>query len=493
MAEDLAAVGVAVAVVLVALGAVPVLAGVYQYLLVPVHGVRNHLGRSDAVLPRVVVVVPAWNEAAVLAASLERLMHLEYPPDRLRVVVVDDASTDDTPAVVGAQAQRWPGRIVHLRRDQGGQGKAHTLNHGLEFVLADDWCEAVLITDADVIFLPDSLRRMTRHLADPEVGAVTGYIREGTRRPGTVSRFVGFEYITAQAAARRAQNVLGALACLAGGAQLHARDSLVAVGGRIDTTTLAEDTYTTILTQLGGRRVVFDPYALVLAEEPDSITALWKQRVRWARGNVRITTHFRDVWFRPSRRHRLGTPSFGLIWFSVFLLPVANLAASAGLVSLYLLDSVVALQVFRGLWWLSATAYIFVTLTSLLIDTATARRSWWQGLTFPGIGALVVMTAAWFPGFLERTVPGWFGREGIPPGTGWWIVLLYSWNALAMALAWGLKVLDGAGVRRLSRWLLYVVGFGPLLCAISLDAYWREWRKAATVWDKTEKTGRVLG
>jgi cellulose synthase/poly-beta-1,6-N-acetylglucosamine synthase-like glycosyltransferase len=493
MADDLAAVGVAVAVVLVAFGAVPVLTGVYQYLLVPVHGLRNHLSRSAAYLPRVVVVVPAWNEAAVLADSLDRLMRLEYPPDRLRVVVVDDASTDDTPEVVAAQAGRWPGRIVHLRRDQGGQGKAHTLNHGLEFVLADDWCEAVLITDADVIFLPDSLRRMTRHLADPEVGAVTGYIREGTRRPGSVSRFVGFEYITAQAAARRAQNVLGALACLAGGAQLHARTSLVAVGGRIDTRTLAEDTYTTLLTQLTGRRVVFDPYAVALAEEPDSITALWKQRVRWARGNVRITTHFRDVWFRPSRRHHLGSVSFGLIWFAVFLLPVANLAASAGLICLYLLDSVVALQVFRGLWWVSAAAYLFVTLTSLLIDTATARRSWWQGLTFPGIGALVVMTAAWFPGFLERTVPGWFGRAGIPPGTGWWITLLYTWNALAMGLAWGLKVLDGAGARRLSRWLLYVVGFGPLLCAISLDAYWREWRGAAAVWDKTEKTGRVLG
>jgi cellulose synthase/poly-beta-1,6-N-acetylglucosamine synthase-like glycosyltransferase len=494
VADTLTAVAVALGVTFVALGVVPVLAGVYQYLLVPVHGLSNHLGRCEPYLPRIAVLIPAWNEGAVLQASLERLMRLEYPPERLRAFVVDDASTDDTPEVVTAQVARHPGRIVRLRRDQGGQGKAHTLNHGLAVVLADDWAQAVLITDADVIFLPDSLRRMTRHLADPKVGAVTGYIREGTGHPGSVARFVGYEYITAQAAARRAQNVLGALACLAGGAQLHRRDSLIEVGAQIDTSTLAEDTFTTILTQLNGRTVVFEPYATVLAEEPDSINALWKQRVRWARGNVRITTHFRDVWFRPSRRHRLGSVSFGLIWFSVFLLPIAGLAAAGGLVGLYLADEVVALQAFRALWWVSATAYLFVTLTSLLIDTRTARRSWFQGLTFPGIGALAVMVAAWFPGFLEQTVPGWFGAAGIAPQTGWWVLLLYSWSALAILLAWGLKQLDRLpGLHRASGWLLHVVGFGPLLCAISLDAYWREWRKTAAVWDKTEKTGRVVG
>jgi cellulose synthase/poly-beta-1,6-N-acetylglucosamine synthase-like glycosyltransferase len=155
----------------VAAGIIPVVAGLVQYLLVPVHAFRNHLGAAAPYLPRVVVVVPAWNEGAVLGASLERLMRLEYPPERLRVYVVDDASTDDTPDVVLAKADQYPGRIVHLRRAQGGQGKAHTLNHGIRHALADDWMQALLIMDADVIYRPDSLRRMTRHLADPDVGA----------------------------------------------------------------------------------------------------------------------------------------------------------------------------------------------------------------------------------------------------------------------------------------------------------------------------------
>lgn len=342
---------VAVLVGLVGVGLVPAVAGVYQYLLVPVHGFRNHLRRAGPAVPRVAVLVPAWNEGAVLGASLDRLMRLEYPTDRLRVYVVDDASTDDTPDVVRTRAAEHPGRIFLLRREQGGQGKAHTLNHGITHLLADDWMQALLVMDADVIYRPDALRRMTRHLADPEVGAVTAYIREGSRRPGAVARFIGYEYATAQACARRAQNVMGAIACLAGGAQLHTRENLEAIGGRIDTTTLAEDTVTTFLTQLGGRRVVFDGQAVVLAEEPESVRALWKQRVRWARGNVQITHRFRRLWFRPARGHGLGRFDFGLVWFSVFALPFTLLAAAAVLVGLYLAAPGTAAAVFGELWW----------------------------------------------------------------------------------------------------------------------------------------------
>ena len=116
------------------------------------------------------------------------------------------------PGCCARKERQYPGRVFHLRREVGGQGKAHTLNHGLEQVLADDWMQAVLIMDSDVIYEPDSLRLMTRHLADPEVGSVNAYIKEGSRPGNYMTKFIGYEYITAQAAARRSQNVLGAVA-----------------------------------------------------------------------------------------------------------------------------------------------------------------------------------------------------------------------------------------------------------------------------------------
>ena len=62
-------------------------------------------------------------------------------------------------------------------------------------VLADEWTEAVLIMDADVIFARDSLRKMSRHLADEKVGAVTAYIAEGSRDRNYLTRFIAIEYV----------------------------------------------------------------------------------------------------------------------------------------------------------------------------------------------------------------------------------------------------------------------------------------------------------
>ena len=179
--------------------------------------------------------------------------------------------------------------MFHLRREKGGQGKAHTLNHGIKKILAENWAEAVMIMDADVLFEPITFGAWSGTLPIPRSVASRPTSRKAASPASLLSRFIAFEYITAQAAARRAQNVMGGLPCMAGGAQLHSRENLLAIGGAIDTSTLAEDTYTTIKTQLAGRRALFDANAVVWAEEPDSVTALWKQRLRWGRGNLQIT------------------------------------------------------------------------------------------------------------------------------------------------------------------------------------------------------------
>lgn len=482
-------------IALVLAGAIPLVAGCYQFLLAGLHAFRVRTPRA-ACYPRVALVIPAWNEAAVIERTLDRLLALEYPGDRLRIYVVDDASTDATPELVKAKAAEHPGRIFHLRRERGGEGKAHTINHGLRTIRADDWYEAVLVIDADVIFTPPSLRRMTRHLADPGVGAVTGYIKEGSRPGNWMTRFVAFEYVTAQAAARRAQNVLGAQACLAGGAQLLRRESLEQVGGEIDTTTLAEDTVTTLGVQLAGKRVVFEPYAVVWAEEPRTVTGLWKQRLRWGRGNVQVTRRFRGVWLHRGRGS-LGGVGFALIWFSVFLMPVFMLTSSAALVTLWAIDRGQSLEVFRTLWFLNVVTYLFVTLSSFSIDAATARRTWREGLLFPGVVSLLIILYALYPPLFDETIAGWLRDAGIDPGDGLAtgvLLFTYVWLSASMLAAWLVKLLDARFGRRV-RWvvapLVYVVGYGPLLCAITAAAYVKEARGAAMTWDKTEKTGAV--
>lgn len=479
---------------LVLIGAVPLVISAIQFLLIGLHGWRNHYDRVAPCYPRVAVLVPAWNEGAVIGATVDRLLTLDYPADRLRVVVVDDASTDDTPDVVADRARRNPGRVVHLRREEGGQGKAHTLNHGLAELLSDDWMEAVLIMDADVIYRRDSLRKMTRHLADPTVGAVTAYIKEGSQARAAVNRFVGYEYITAQAAARRSQNVQGVMACLAGGAQLHRRDNLEELGGRIDTETLAEDTVTTFQTQRNGRRVVFEGNAVVLAEEPADVAALWRQRLRWARGNIAVTRRFSDVWFRRRREPRMGGILFGLSWFSILLLPLVMIAGSTSLLVLYLLDPSLAWSAFHGLWVINLVTFVFITAFTLMIDPSVGRRTVVEAFLFPGLVSFAIIVATCFPALASWSVDQVSEILSVDRTTLVRIVTLlaYSWLALCMVVAWLAKVV---AVRRpgsrLSPALVYVAGYGALLCAVTFAGYVEELRGAEMTWDRTVKTGKV--
>jgi len=481
---------------LVIVGAFPELAASWQFLLVAGHFWRNHYGACAPVFPRTAILIPAWNEAAVIGASIDRLMALEYPREALRIFLVDDASTDETPEVAAAKAAQYPGNVIHLRRSKGGQGKAHTLNHGLAVILGDEWMEALLITDADVIFTPDSLRKMTRHLADPQVGAVTAYIKEGSRPGNYLTRFIGYEYITAQAAARRGQNVLGAIACLAGGAQLHTRTNLLALGGRIDTTSLAEDTFTTFQTQLNGRRVVFEPHATVWAEEPGSISGLWKQRLRWARGNVQVTRRYRTLWFRPRRGHRLGSVSFGTFWFCLFLQPVFMIVSSISLLTLYFANFPRAWLAFHILWIINAATYIFITGCALLIDPQTARHTWRQGVLFPGAVNLAIVIYTCFPRLFRDAAHRVLAAGHFSPAHGYLvgaILFIYAWPAASMAVAYLAKAAEPHRFGRfISPLVVYIVGYGSLLCASTFASYVKELRGAEMKWDKTEKTGKVV-
>jgi cellulose synthase/poly-beta-1,6-N-acetylglucosamine synthase-like glycosyltransferase len=483
---------------LVIVGAVPLLVASYQFLLIGFHFRCLHYDRCAPVFPRTAILIPAWNEAAVIASSVDRLMQLEYPPGRLRVFVIDDASTDETPDVALAKAAQYPGRVFHLRREVGGQGKAHTLNHGLAAVLADDWMQAVLIMDSDVIYEPDSLRLMARHLADPGVGSVTAYIKEGSRPGNYLTRFIGYEYITAQAAARRSQNVLGAMACLAGGAQLHSRANIEAIGGRIDTGSLAEDTITTFKTQLRGARVIFEPHAVVWAEEPGAIGGLWKQRLRWARGNIQVSRLFARVWFRPGRGHRLGGVSFGLFWFTLLLQPILMICASASLITLYFIDQSLAWNAFHALWITNVLTFVFITVFALLIDPGTGRRVWREAIFFPGAVSLIIMLAAIAPAPLRFVAYHALSLVGATAlrGYGSEIELFtYAWLGGSMAVAYLAKVAETRLPRRIgvvtSQILVYLAGYGSLLCAVTFAAYVKELRHADASWDKTEKTGKV--
>jgi hypothetical protein len=209
---------------------------------------------------------------------------------------------------------------------------------------------------------------------------------------------------------------------------------------------------------------------------------------------VQVSRIYRKVWFRPGRGHHLGNIAFGLSWFSIFLLPFAMLLSSIGLIGLLLLQSDLAQTVFRALWVTASLSFLFSMLVGIQLDPRTGRHAWREAFLFPGLISFVVMIAALFPGLIEEWLPSLFGLRLLPVGETILTVFVYIWISAAMLGAWGARAVEKTRAGRwLSPLLLYLVGYGPMLCAITVDSYIKEWRHADASWIKTEKVGRVLG
>jgi cellulose synthase/poly-beta-1,6-N-acetylglucosamine synthase-like glycosyltransferase len=142
--------------------------------------------RKGDVLPSVSVIVPAHNEEDVIRARVENLLALDYPADRLEILVASDASEDATDAIVKEIAGREP-RVRLVRCPRGG--KLATINR----VFREGRGEVLAFTDANTRWERDALRALVRSFADPDVGYVTGrlHLREadGTNREGVYWRY----------------------------------------------------------------------------------------------------------------------------------------------------------------------------------------------------------------------------------------------------------------------------------------------------------------
>jgi len=473
--------------IIILIGTLPIITLLLQLFIAGLHGIRNHYAKCKDYLPRVAILVPSWNEAEVISQSLVKLVNMDYPLALLRIYVIDDASTDNTRELVGEKIKQHPENIFYIHREKGGQGKSHTLNAGLKIVLDEPWAEAIMIIDADVGFEKNTLKKMTRHLADPAIGAVTCYVKVSQTPGNFMVHCIAAEYILAQAIARRAQNVTRALACLAGGAQLHTRENLLRIGGQINTTTLAEDTYTTFLTQIYHHRAIFEGNCIVRAEEPDNLLAFWKQRFRWARGNIQITKAFKHLWFRPRHSSRLGGIFFGMTWFSTLLMPFFMITTSISLILLLLINPTRSWLLFRLFYLISATSYIFSMLLSFAIDPKTMRRAWFACLVFPGLISVCMMVISFLPISLDKV----WADHGLTNTFSWHEALLLmmdAWVSLCMLFAW---LTYRLAKTKAPAWLvnlcIIIVGYGPVLCTITFLAFIAETRKSSTVWDKTEK------
>lgn len=249
----------------------------------------------DTWTPSVAVFVGCKNEELVVDGMVTALLALDYPADRLTLVVVDDGSDDSTGSRLDAWVLREPRlRVLHRPPGSGG-GKSGALNDALDLVDA----EVAVVFDADHEPERTALRRLVRHFRDPVVGAVMGrcVIRNGrdSRMAGTV--FVDF--LSGYLVNEYGRQALFELPAY-GGANCAVRMSTLRSLGGWNPHTVTEDTDLTLRVLIAGQRVRYDLSAVDFEEAVVSAQRFWKQRYRWARGHHKC---FRDYW-RPLVRSR---------------------------------------------------------------------------------------------------------------------------------------------------------------------------------------------
>jgi len=338
--------------------------------------------------PFVTVVVPAYNEGVVIENCLRSIVRSRY--DSYEVIAVDDGSSDDTFARMETLAAEF-GQITAVRQENSGKGAA--LNTGLARARGS----VVMLVDADGLFGPHTITRMLRGFTDEGVGAVCGNDRP-VNLDRIQTRFLALISHLGTGLMRRAMSELHCLPIVSGNIGAFRSDVLAATGP-LREDTVGEDLELTWRVYGVGRRIAFAPHALLYAESPSTPRALWRQRVRWARGLLQV-----------SRQHwrMIGNPRYGMFGpflfynsFTQIVVPFLQVLGILVIAGLVLADRVPAapVELWQLLLLVGLPLSILLLVVAVLLDRSPADlRHVWTLPAWPiysSLMTLVMIKAVW--------------------------------------------------------------------------------------------------
>jgi peptidoglycan-N-acetylglucosamine deacetylase len=262
--------------------------------------------------PEVSILIPAYNEEAVIVNTVRAALASKY--SKLEVLVIDDGSADRTAELVNANFGR--DRRVRLLL-QTNHGKPAALNHALSEAIG----EIVVSIDADTIVDPDAVPRLVRHFADPRVGAVAGNVKV-INRNRWITRWQALEYITSQNLEKRAFDLLNCIPVVPGAVGAWRTDLLRSNDG-FSGDTVAEDTDLTLTIRRNGWKILYDEDAIGRTEVPETVNTLVRQRFRWTFGTLQAVWKHRDTAGKP-RYGTLGWIAIPNIFLFQIILPLVS-------------------------------------------------------------------------------------------------------------------------------------------------------------------------
>lgn len=241
---------------------------------------------TSAIEPTVTIVIAAYNEAASIAATISNKLALDYPTEKLEIIVISDGSTDGTDSIV----EGFAGERVRLIRQEPRAGKTSALN----LAVPTAGGEILVFSDANSLYDPQALRRLVANFADPHVGYVTGKMiytnPDGTLIGDGCSAYMKYENFL-----RAAESGFGSVVGVDGGI-----DAMRKALYRPMQSDQLPDFVQPLKVIEQGYRVVYEPEALLMEPTLNTSKDEYRMRVRvalrafWALHDMRQLLFFRS-------------------------------------------------------------------------------------------------------------------------------------------------------------------------------------------------------
>ncbi|MHA7057245.1 glycosyltransferase family 2 protein [Aquimarina sp. M1] len=245
---------------------------------------------TDKELPLCTVIVPAYNEGALVYKTLQSLVESDYPIEKLQIISIDDGSQDDTWEWM-KKAKNELGNRVSIYQQPKNKGKRHALYRGFNLGMGD-----VFITvDSDSIVKKDTLRIMASPFVKNEhCGAVAGNVRVLNRDKALIPRMLNVSFAFSFEFIRSAQSTIGSVLCTPGAlsayrreAVMNCREAWISQTFMGQVSKIGEDRAMTNMILKQGYKVLFQRKAYVYTNIPERYKNLYKMFIRWERSNIR--------------------------------------------------------------------------------------------------------------------------------------------------------------------------------------------------------------
>ena len=237
--------------------------------------------------PAVTVLIAAHNEEAVISDCIAALLEVDYPADKLKIVPVNDRSTDRTKEIIDDWVARNPGRIHPFHRTGGKPGKAAALRDATKYVEGSIF----LVFDADYIPGRALIRELVSPFFDPEVGSVMGRVVPINVGKKLITRLLDLERSGGYQVDQQARMNLGLVPQYGGTVGGVRVSALEEIKGWAENT-LAEDTDLTVRLLLAGWKTVYVNRAECYEEVPERWPVRIRQIMRWAKGHNQVMMRY---------------------------------------------------------------------------------------------------------------------------------------------------------------------------------------------------------